>query len=165
MDEGPAPALDLRIVGASGLVVVQGTQILDDAVDRLVDAGYHVARLDAATWQSRGAMFDGFADALDFPDHFGRNLDALHDCLEDLAHGADGGRAGATGLVVVVTGLDAFAERFPDLARALVDVLTTTTAPAAPSARAREALGTPDAVVLKGGTTRTVAGTARQRGG
>ncbi|GAA4625934.1 hypothetical protein GCM10023113_20910 [Cellulomonas oligotrophica] len=127
MDEDPAPTLDLPIVGASGLAVVQRAQILDDATDRLVDAGHHVARLDAATWESRDAMYDGFAAALGFPDHFGRNLDALHDCLEDVTHGAYGGRAGATGLVVVVTGLNAFAERFPDLARALVDVLTATT--------------------------------------
>ena len=30
-------------------------------------------------------VHDIFSDALDFPSYYGRNLDALHDCLTDVA--------------------------------------------------------------------------------
>lgn len=38
-------------------------------------------------WQAetRSGFHDQVAAALDFPDYYGRNLDALHDCLGDLA--------------------------------------------------------------------------------
>ena len=32
----------------------------------------------------RNALHKAFADALSFPDHYGNNLDALHDCLTAL---------------------------------------------------------------------------------
>ncbi len=34
--------------------------------------------------RSREALFDALADGLRLPDYFGRNWDALHDCLGDL---------------------------------------------------------------------------------
>lgn len=33
----------------------------------------------------RSALHETFANALSFPDHYGRNLDALHDCLTALS--------------------------------------------------------------------------------
>ena len=37
--------------------------------------------LDCRSFVSRDAMHKAFAEALSFPDHYGSNLDALHDCL------------------------------------------------------------------------------------
>lgn len=34
---------------------------------------------------SKDEVLDAFAEALDFPEYFGRNLDALADCLHDFA--------------------------------------------------------------------------------
>ncbi len=48
-------------------------------------AGWVFAQLDGATVQTRRELHDAIAAALDFPDHYGRNLDALHDCLRDVA--------------------------------------------------------------------------------
>lgn len=45
-------------------------------------AGWRVARIRDAT--TRGEVLDAFAAALAFPPYFGRNLDALWDCLTDL---------------------------------------------------------------------------------
>ena len=41
--------------------------------------------LDGTAITSKEAFFDAVAAALSFPDWFGRNLDALYDCLRDLS--------------------------------------------------------------------------------
>lgn len=48
-------------------------------------------RIDFTGTRSREAMLQVVAKALKFPRHFGMNLDALHDCLTDLAFSAEGG--------------------------------------------------------------------------
>lgn len=41
--------------------------------------------LDGTALHDRGSALDGIAATLSFPDYFGRNLDALRDCLLDLS--------------------------------------------------------------------------------
>lgn len=41
--------------------------------------------MDGAPLTTKAAALDAIAAALSFPDWFGRNLDALHDCLTDLS--------------------------------------------------------------------------------
>ena len=40
-------------------------------------------------FSSRGEIHEYLADTLEFPSYYGRNLDALHDCLTDLAEDAE----------------------------------------------------------------------------
>lgn len=40
--------------------------------------------LDCRGFVPRSELHRAFADALSFPDHYGNNLDALHDCLTSL---------------------------------------------------------------------------------
>jgi len=70
------------------------------------------ARLDVARIDAGRAVFDAIAKALDFPDWFGGNWDALEDCLGDLSWREGGGH------VLVF-------ERFPrgDELGVLIDVL------------------------------------------
>ena len=41
--------------------------------------------LDCRDFVPRSALHRAFAEALSFPDHYGNNLDALHDCLTAIA--------------------------------------------------------------------------------
>lgn len=48
-------------------------------------AGWDFAHVDGWTAATTKAdALDAFGEALSFPEHYGRNLDALHDCLRDV---------------------------------------------------------------------------------
>jgi RNAse (barnase) inhibitor barstar len=59
----------------------------DDAVilEVLRDTGFDVVALSFAGVQGKEAFLKTLAEALDFPDWFGGNWDALEDCLSDLS--------------------------------------------------------------------------------
>lgn len=57
-----------------------------EVLDALEGSGLALARIDL-----RQPVFDAFARALGFPDWFGRNWDALEDCLTDLSWQAASG--------------------------------------------------------------------------
>ncbi|MGH3761383.1 barstar family protein [Actinophytocola sp.] len=42
-------------------------------------------QIDGTAIRSKAEFYDAVAAALSFPDWFGRNLDALYDCLRDLS--------------------------------------------------------------------------------
>ena len=67
------------------------------------EAGQHFLYANVADAQSKQEVLERIADAFTFPAHFGKNLDALFDCMTDLVH-----RAGQQpGFVVVL-------EQLPD---------------------------------------------------
>lgn len=41
--------------------------------------------IDCRGFVPRSDLHKAFADALAFPDHYGNNLDALHDCLTEIS--------------------------------------------------------------------------------
>lgn len=51
----------------------------------------HVVHLDGRSLSSPESLFDAMASALDFPDYFGRNWDALYECFSDYFIVEDGG--------------------------------------------------------------------------
>ena len=50
------------------------------------DLGQHFLYAHLGATQSKQDVLDGIADAFLFPTHFGKNLDALFDCMTDLVH-------------------------------------------------------------------------------
>ena len=77
------------------------------SVAKLMEAaeqsGQHFLYANVANAQSKQEVLEGIAKAFTFPEHFGKNLDALYDCMTDLVH-----RAGhQPGFIVVL-------EQLPD---------------------------------------------------
>src|SRR3954465_4610196 len=70
--------------------------------------GYVIAVLDGELAGSREGFFTEIARELAFPGHFGRNWDAVYDCLTDLNW------LPAEGYVLVFDGFGALARNAPD---------------------------------------------------
>ena len=113
---------DFALLRDGGLALFRRPAVLDDAEQELRGLGYDQVRLDTGGW-TESDLHDAFASALTFPGYYGRNLNALADCLYDVAHGDYGWAPTSTGLVVRVDGFGNFAERAHDLAAAVARVL------------------------------------------
>ena len=76
---------------------------VEDLMAAAAQAGQHFLYANVSKAQSKQEVLEGIAEAFTFPAHFGRNLDALYDCMTDLVH-----KAGSQpGFVVVL-------EQLPD---------------------------------------------------
>ncbi|MCP3801008.1 barstar family protein [Allokutzneria sp. A3M-2-11 16] len=73
--------------------------------------------VDGTTVNSKSAAIDAIAKAMSFPSYFGRNLDALYDCLVDLSWLPVGNH------VLVWTDHHVLAEEDPDAYGRVRDVL------------------------------------------
>ena len=58
----------------------------EDLMQAAQDAGQHFLYVNLTPAQTKQDVLDGIADAFLFPSHFGKNLDALFDCMTDLVH-------------------------------------------------------------------------------
>ncbi|MFF2851249.1 barstar family protein [Streptomyces sp. NPDC058001] len=72
-------------------------------------SGWTTTRLDLRGVADKAAFMERCARALDLPDWFGRNWDALADCLTDLSWAPP-----AQGRVLLVTGWQTYAGTRPD---------------------------------------------------
>jgi RNAse (barnase) inhibitor barstar len=81
--------------------------------------------IDGTRIRSREEFYDAVAAALSFPDWFGRNLDALYDCLRDLSWLPAGEH------VLVWSAPEVFRAADHDGFRAITDVLLDASRPGA----------------------------------
>jgi hypothetical protein len=79
--------------------------------------------LDASRWTSDADLHRDIAAALEFPAYYGRNLDALNDCLRDVVDYEYGTTRDATGLVLALTDYDTFVARSPRSAQIVLDII------------------------------------------
>ena len=59
---------------------------VDDLMQAAANADQHFLYANLTTAQSKQEVLEGIAEAFLFPTHFGKNLDALYDCMTDLVH-------------------------------------------------------------------------------
>ena len=76
---------------------------VDELMQAATRADQHFLYANLGAAQSKQEVLEGIADAFLFPTHFGKNLDALFDCMTDLVAKA----GGQPGFVVVL-------EQLPD---------------------------------------------------
>lgn len=80
--------------------------------------GHLVIRIDGRAVPDRAALLSQLAAALKFPSYFGGNLDALHDCLNDLEQYSP-----APGYLVLVEHADAACPARREDFTAVIEVL------------------------------------------
>jgi RNAse (barnase) inhibitor barstar len=116
--------VDFRLVQNSFVTMFRRSALLEDTVSWLRSHAYRVVEFDAGSWSTDTDMHDDVARRLNFPDYFGRNLDALNDCMSDVASGDYlWDPAVDTGLVMVLRGFDAFATADRRTAQLLLDIV------------------------------------------
>ncbi|MFI5841917.1 barstar family protein [Catenuloplanes sp. NPDC051500] len=97
--------------------------VLDAVAASLRARGQRVVRLDASGWTEDADLHRELAAALEFPAHYGANLDALNDSLGDLDVG--------DGLALAFIGYDGFATHCPRTARIALEIIAEHCAEAA----------------------------------
>jgi RNAse (barnase) inhibitor barstar len=61
---------------------------VDDLMRAAQDSGQHFLFANLGDAQSKQEVLEGIATSFLFPAHYGKNLDALYDCMTDLVHKA-----------------------------------------------------------------------------
>jgi RNAse (barnase) inhibitor barstar len=82
---GLAGLLAHRVV--PGVYRWHGAFDVPDVRHTVAHAGWRFAAVDGWRHATKAEFLEAVGEALAFPDHYGRNLDALADCLADLTAG------------------------------------------------------------------------------
>lgn len=91
---------------------------VDDVRHAVEHAGWRFAYLDGWHGETKQEFLVAIGEALAFPDHYGRNFDALTDCLRDVGVDEQG-----RGIVVLWDGWGPFAHHDPAAYAVALDVL------------------------------------------
>jgi hypothetical protein len=115
--------LAFRLLINTSVTLFWRLSVLNETTSWLDCHGYQVIHLDASHWATDDDLHRAIAPALGFPDYYGHNLDALNDCMRDVVSQDYGWAPEATGLALVFTGYDGFADRCPRTAHIVLDIM------------------------------------------
>jgi RNAse (barnase) inhibitor barstar len=90
-------------------------EILDRFISDISREGFDIYTLECSEWDINNYHND-LASTLDFPDYYGKNLDAFNDCLSDMV-------PKEIGIVLVFKNYDSFAQRDPRAAYHILDIV------------------------------------------
>ncbi len=109
--------LDWTLLRNGPITLYYRIPILHEDIDWLRSHGYRIDELDCSAWESVAMFHDAISAAMDFPGYYGKNLDAFNDALSDIEIPEDSGRA------IVLLRYDAFAQRDPEIAHDILDII------------------------------------------
>jgi RNAse (barnase) inhibitor barstar len=93
-DEANEQHRDCAILRDGGVALYWRPEALKTDLNWLESNGYNIIEFDASRWNSAEQMHDSLRSALSFPYYYGRNLDALDECMcDDVAVPDTGGVA------------------------------------------------------------------------
>jgi RNAse (barnase) inhibitor barstar len=98
MNAGPSPnetffhrparriaTMELQTIRPNLVQAIRAYRV-EDLMSAAQTAGQHFLYANLSAAQSKQDVLEGIAQAFLFPAHFGKNLDALFDCMTDLVH-------------------------------------------------------------------------------
>ena len=90
-------------------------EILEETVSGISQEGFDIYPFDCSEWDSNNYHND-LASTLQFPDYYGKNLDAFNDCLSDMV-------PAEVGIVLVFKNYDLFVKKAPSDAKIILDII------------------------------------------
>lgn len=111
--------LDYKILQNGATSLYYQKKVLDEDLEWFRQHQYLICIFDCTEWTSLDVFHDDLAESLNFPDYYGRNLNALNDCLVDIEV------PDQSGTLLVFLRFDHFAKKFRDTAQALLDIIET----------------------------------------
>ena len=109
--------LDWSLLQNGAITLYYRPEFLTEDAEWLKTHYYRLDTFDCSAWGSVEDMHEAIAAGLDFPDYYGRNLDALNDCLTDIEIPE------ASGRVLIFRRYDMFAAKFPREAQDVLDII------------------------------------------
>ncbi len=108
---------DYQLLNNSPVTLYYRSEVLDQTVIQLQDAGYGIDEFDCSAWKSESDFHKEIALGLKFPDYYGQNLNAFNDCMGDIEVPDLGGR------IIVLRKFDMFVLREPEVAQIVLDIM------------------------------------------
>lgn len=100
---------------------------LESAIEQCRSAGWDSVDLDAAEWANSDAMHNDLSTGLALPSYYGRNLDALHDMMQELGRISGCFSPAAAGGILVVRHFDQFVAANRSRAESVLDIFAAAT--------------------------------------
>ena len=109
--------LDLSLLKNGSIHLYYCPSVLREDVEWLRGHGYRLDSFDCSRWETEQVMHEELASRLEFPGYYGKNLDALNDCLSDMPVPDNGGR------ILVFNRYDAFTANVQKVAWHVLDII------------------------------------------
>ncbi|MFF3102451.1 barstar family protein [Viridibacillus arvi] len=104
-----------ELIQNGSIILYWDTKILERNLKQLERDGFEIYSFDCALWNEEN-FHEELASTLNFPDYYGKNLDAFNDCLSDIV-------PKRTGIILTFKNYDIFTKRYPDIAYDILDII------------------------------------------
>ncbi|EFM10710.1 Barstar (barnase inhibitor) [Paenibacillus curdlanolyticus YK9] len=97
------------------IVMFWRPSLLEKYIENIREEGFDVYIFDCESWDRNSCLLE-IGNTLEFPDYYGRNLNAFNDCLSDIVPSGEG-------FVLVFKNFDKFNQRDKDTAYHILDII------------------------------------------